>query len=397
MVLRQMDSLPIDEGTRVLVRVDFNVPLDDEQTVSDDTRIRESLPTINRLRERGALVILMSHLGRPKGRPDPKLSLRPAARRLSELLGTAVAFVPASVGRAAEEAVARAGPGDVLVLENLRFDPREEQNDGNFARELAGLADVYVNDAFGSAHRAHASTTAVAQLLPAAAGELMLRELWALDDILGRPEHPYWVVVGGAKVSDKIGLLKTLLPRADGMVVGGGMANTFLAAAGKSLGASRVETGAVSAAAALLEDARRLGCPIVLPTDVVVTTEFAAGAASRVTGVDTIAGAEMALDIGPESVRAIEAALRDARTVFWNGPMGVFEWERFRAGTDAVARILADLDARVVVGGGDSVAAVNQTGLQDRLTHISTGGGAALEFLEGRRLPGVEALRVADE
>ena len=397
MVLRQMDSLPIDEGTRVLVRVDFNVPLDDEQTVSDDTRIRESLPTINRLREGGALVILMSHLGRPKGRPDPKLSLRPAARRLSELLGTAVVFVPASVGRAAEEAVARAGPGDVLVLENLRFDPREEQNDGNFARELAGLADVYVNDAFGSAHRAHASTTAVAQLLPAAAGELMLRELWALDDILGRPEHPYWVVVGGAKVSDKIGLLKTLLPRADGTVVGGGMANTFLAAAGKSLGASRVETGAVSAAAALLEDARRLGCPIVLPTDVVVTTEFAAGAASRVTGVDTIAGAEMALDIGPESVRAIEAALRDARTVFWNGPMGVFEWERFRAGTDAVARILADLDARVVVGGGDSVAAVNQTGLQDRLTHISTGGGAALEFLEGRRLPGVEALRVADE
>ncbi len=397
MALRQMDSLPVEEGTRVLVRVDFNVPLAEDGTVADDTRIRESLSTINRLRERGARVILMSHLGRPHGRPDPKLSLLPAARRLQELLGSPVTFVPATVGHEAEAAVAAAGPGDVLVLENLRFDPREEQNDANFARALADLGDVYVNDAFGSAHRAHASTEAVAHLLPAAAGDLLVRELWALDDILGRPDRPYWVVVGGAKVSDKIGLLKALMPRADGMVVGGGMANTFLAAAGKSMGASRVEPDAVTAAAALMNDADRLGCPIVLPVDVVVTTEFAAEAAARVTGVDSIAEGEMALDIGPQSIRAIEAALRDARTVFWNGPMGVFEWDRFRAGTDAVARILAGLDARVVVGGGDSVSAVNQTGLQDRLTHISTGGGAALEFLEGRALPGVEALQMADE
>ena len=392
-----MDSLSITEGTRALVRVDYNVPLGDDAQVADDTRIRESLPTIQHLRGRGARVILMSHLGRPKGKPDPRLSLKPVAARLQELLQAPVAFTPVTVGEEALRAVSELPAGGVLLLENLRFDAREEQNDAGFARELAELADVYVNDAFGSAHRAHASTEAVAHLLPSAAGELMTRELWALDEILGHPDHPYWVVVGGAKVSDKIGLLRALLPRADGMVVGGGMANTFLAATGRDMGASRVEAEAVREAGNLLQEAERLHCPILLPVDVVAAVAFAADAESRVSGVDTLLPGEMALDIGPKTVDAIAKALTDARTVFWNGPMGVFEWERFRHGTDAVARILADLDARVVVGGGDSVAAVNQTGLADRLTHISTGGGAALEFLEGRDLPGVEALGVDDE
>lgn len=397
MAIRQIESLTIDEGTRVLVRVDYNVPLTDDGKVQDDTRIRESLPTLRRLLDLGARVILVSHLGRPQGKPDPKFSLRPVAARLQELLQKDVSFSPATVGEQAKDAVSKLEPGSVLLLENVRFDPREEKNDPTLARALSELGDVYVNDAFGSAHRAHASTEAVAHLLPSAAGDLMVRELWALDEILGRPTHPYWVVVGGAKVSDKIGLLKALLPRADGMVVGGGMANTFLRAAGHDMGASKVEEEAVREAKGLMQDGERLHCPIVLPVDVVVATEFQESADARTVGVDDLGPEDMALDIGPKTVQAIEKALVKARTVFWNGPMGVFEWDRFRRGTDEVARILADLDARVVVGGGDSVSAVNQTGLADRLTHISTGGGAALEFLEGRDLPGVEALRVRDE
>lgn len=396
MGLRRLTDLPVEVGTRALVRVDFNVPLQDGR-VADDTRIRESLPTIRWLQDRGARVILMSHLGRPRGRPDPALSLAPVADRLAHLLDQPVAFVPACVGAVAQRAVAALEPGQVALLENLRFDPREEADDATFARALAELGDVYVDDAFGSAHRAHASTEGVAHWLPAAAGELMARELWALAEILGRPDRPYWVLVGGAKVSDKIRLLKALIPRADGLILGGGMANTFLAAEGLALGRSRVEGEALGMARDLLADARRLNCPLLLPVDVVAAEDFRPDAPARVAAVGEMRPLEMALDIGPATVAQMREALRGARTVFWNGPMGVFEWDRFRSGTDQVARLLADLDAKVVVGGGDSAAAVHQAGVAERLTHISTGGGAALELLEGRTLPGVAVLERDDD
>ncbi|MBX5467870.1 MAG: phosphoglycerate kinase [Firmicutes bacterium] len=381
-------------GKRVLVRVDFNVPIDrDRGVIEDDARIVESLPTIRYLLDRGAAVILLSHWGRPRGW-DPRASLGPVARRLQELLAPVpVAFVDDVAGEAAQAAARALAPGAVLLLENVRFDPRETAGDDSLARALAQLADAYVDDAFGAAHRAHASIVGVPRYLPAAAGFLMQAELRALDEILGHPARPYWAIIGGAKVSDKAVLLEELLRKVDGLVIGGAMANTFLAADGVDVGRSKVEVDAFEAARHLLDTARRRGIPVLLPVDVVVAAAFAADAPHRVTAVDAIGSDEMALDIGPKTVAAIGEALAGAATVFWNGPMGVFEWPPFAEGTLGVAHLLAELGAQVVVGGGDSLAAVTRAGVRDRLTHVSTGGGASLEYLEGKPLPGVEALR----
>lgn len=393
MAWRRLEDLPVRPGSRVLVRVDYNVPLQDGR-VTDDTRIRATRPTVDELAARGARVILMSHLGRPKGQVRPELSLEPVARHAARVLGRPVAFTPAVTGPEAAAMVDRLGAGEVGLLENLRFDPGEEANDPRFADALAALGDLYVNDAFGTAHRAHASTVGLPERLMGAAGRLMERELWALTEILGRPERPYWAVLGGAKVSDKIRLLRRLLGQVDGLVVGGGMANTLLAAKGYGLGRSRVETESLEEARAFLREAADRGVPVELPVDVVAATAFAPDATARETTPDAVGAEEWVLDVGPRTVARVRERLAGARTVFWNGPLGVFEWERFAAGTRAVARMLADLPARVVVGGGDSVAAVEQAGVADRLTHVSTGGGAALEFLEGVTLPGVAALEV---
>jgi phosphoglycerate kinase len=381
--VRRLADLPV-EGRRVLLRADLNVPLE-ERRIADDTRIRASLPTIRALRERDARVIACSHLGRPKGKPDPGLSLRPVAARLAELLGAPVAF--------ADEG----GDDDPLrLLENLRFDPREEANDPNFARELAALADCYVDDAFGAAHRAHASTEGVAHLLPSAGGLLLERELEAFRRLLERPERPFVVVIGGVKVADKIGVIERFTELADSILIGGAMAFTFLAARGVPVGASRHEDEeGQRIAARAVEDAAAHDCELVLPFDVVVTERPAADAEARTVRAEQIPDGWMGLDIGPDTVRLYGERIAAARTVFWNGPMGVFELQPFAAGTLAIAHAIADSGAVSVVGGGDSVAAVNAAGVTDRITHVSTGGGAALELLEGRTLPGVAALEEA--
>jgi phosphoglycerate kinase len=380
-------------GKRVLVRVDFNVPIKDGK-VTDDTRIVAALPTIEYLIEHGAKVILMSHLGRPKGKVVPEMSLRPAAQRLSELLGREVKFVPDCVGPEAESAVASMKAGDVVLLENTRFHPEEKENDPDFAKKLAALGDVFVNDAFGSAHRAHASTEGVAHYLPAVAGFLMERELDVLGRLLEAPEHPFIAILGGAKISDKIGVIRNLLTRVDGLLIGGGMANTFLKAQGYDVGESLVEEDSVPLAKELLESAPGI---IHLPVDAVVADRFAADAESKVVGVDQVPEGWRILDIGPATVAHFANRLSGAKTVFWNGPMGVFEFPKFAEGTFAIARVLADLkDAVTIIGGGDSVAAVKESGLADRMTHISTGGGASLELLEGKTLPGVAALEDRD-
>jgi phosphoglycerate kinase len=381
--VRRLADLPV-EGRRVLLRADLNVPLE-ERRIADDTRIRASLPTIRALRERDARVIACSHLGRPKGKPDPGLSLRPVAARLAELLGAPVAF--------ADEG----GDDDPLrLLENLRFDPREEANDPNFARELAALADCYVDDAFGAAHRAHASTEGVAHLLPSAGGLLLERELEAFRRLLERPERPFVVVIGGVKVADKIGVIERFTELADSILIGGAMAFTFLAARGVPVGASRHEDEeGQRIAARAVEDAAAHDCELVLPFDVVVAERPAADAEARTVRAEQIPDGWMGLDIGPDTVRLYGECIAAARTVFLNGPMGVFELQPFAAGTLAIAHAIADSGAVSVVGGGDSVAAVNAAGVTDRITHVSTGGGAALELLEGRTLPGVAALEEA--
>jgi phosphoglycerate kinase len=378
-------------GKRVLIRVDFNVPLKGG-AVSDDSRIRASLPTIRHVLQAGASAILCSHLGRPKDKVVPELSLRPVADHLGQLLGTPVAFVAATVGPEAERAARALRPGEVLVLENTRFDPGEEANEPAFARQLASLADTFVMDAFGSAHRAHASTEGVTHYLPSAAGFLLEKELTFLGKALQEPAHPYLAILGGAKISDKIGVIRNLLPQIDGLLIGGGMANTFLAAQGLDLADSLVEAEAIAQAKELLDLAAER---LLLPTDVVVADAFEADARHRVVPVQGVPAGWRVMDIGPQTVKRFSQALAGAGMVFWNGPMGVFEFPAFAAGTEAVARAVADSGAISIVGGGDSVAAIHQAGLEDRITHLSTGGGASLEFMEGRELPGVIALQRA--
>lgn len=378
------------QGKKALVRVDFNVPLSDGH-ITDDTRIQAALPTINYLLEEGAAVILMSHLGRPKGEPNPKYSLKVAAEHLGTLLDAPVHFVTATVGPDAEQAAADLKSGEILVLENTRFDSREEKNDPSMAAALAKLGDIFVNDAFGSAHRAHASTAGVAAHLPAVAGLLMEKELEYLGGALERPDAPFVAIMGGAKISDKIAVIETLLTKVDAILIGGGMANTFLAAEGYTMGKSLVETDVLETAAALM----RKGAGIIqLPVDLRVANAFAADAENQVVSVEDVPAEWMALDIGPASIAHYANRLAGAKTVIWNGPMGVFEFPVFAQGTVAIAEILAGLqDATTIIGGGDSAAAVAQAGLEGKMSHVSTGGGASLEFLEGKMLPGVAALQ----
>ncbi|WP_293178091.1 phosphoglycerate kinase [Oceanithermus sp.] len=376
---------------RVLVRVDYNVPLKDGR-VADATRIRASLPTLEHLLEEGAALVLMSHLGRPKG-VDPAYSLAPVADALAELLGRKVRFVPSlPSSEETAEAVQAARPGDVLLLENVRFEPGEKKNDPELARAYARLGEAFVLDAFGSAHREHASVVGVARELPSYAGLLMEKEVKALGRLLHHPAHPYWVVLGGAKVSDKIGVIESLLPKVDGMAIGGAMAFTFIKAAGGEVGASLIEDDKLELALRLMDRARELDKPLLLPSDVVAAREIREDAETRVVAADAVPEGWMGLDIGPRTREAFASALAGARTVFWNGPMGVFETPPFDAGTLAVAEAIAALDAYTVVGGGDSVAAVNRLGYADRFSHVSTGGGASLEFLERGTLPGIEVL-----
>jgi phosphoglycerate kinase len=381
-------------GKRVFVRADLNVPLDDGR-ITDDTRIRASLPTIVYLLERGASVILASHLGRPKGKVTDALRLKPVADRLSQLLGRPVRMTGDALGPGVQVAVDKLRPGDLLMLENLRFHAAEEENDPAFATSLASFADLYVNDAFGSAHRAHASTEGITHHLPAVAGLLLEREVDALGKLLTKPPKPFHTVIGGAKVSGKLEVLEALLSRCQAVLVGGGMANTFLAARGTQLGKSLVEDEQLGNAERIMGEARRKRVRFMLPTDAVVAPQIHHRAQRRVVAIGDVPKDWMVVDIGPQTVAAYTEHLAKAKTIFWNGPMGVFEVPAFAEGTNAMARCLAERTrqgAITIVGGGDSVAAVEKLGLADRMTHVSTGGGASLEFVEGKRLPGVEAL-----
>ena len=393
-----MDKLTIRDvdtsGKRVFVRVDFNVPLQDGK-VTDDSRIRAAVPTIRALLAQGARIVLASHLGRPDGKVQDGLRLRPVAERLSQLLRMSVPCTGDALGVGTEDAIRRLRPGEALLLENLRFHAEEEANDPGFARTLASYADLYVNDAFGTAHRAHASTVGITQFLPAYAGLLMEAEIKALSNLLEDPARPFFAVIGGAKVSGKIAVLEHLMDRVDGFIIGGGMANTFLLAQGKSVGKSLAEPDRVEEARRILAAADGKGVRIVLPVDVIVAKEVTQGTEYKTLSAEKIPASWHIVDVGRQTLALMEEALEPARTVFWNGPLGVFEIPSFAHGTNAIARYLADrADAgtTVVVGGGDSVAAVTQQGLAGRMTHISTGGGASLEFLEGKALPGVEAL-----
>ncbi len=379
-------------GKRVLVRVDFNVPLDEAGRITDDRRIRESLPTVRSLLEQGATVILASHLGRPGGKVVPSLRMRPVGERLAELLGREVQILEDCVGPAVEAAVRSAPPGSVLLLENLRFHPEEEANDPEFARALARLGEVFVNDAFGAAHRAHASTVGVARYLPAVAGLLLEKELRYLGQALEAPQRPFVAVLGGKKVSDKIGVIRNLLGRADALLIGGAMAYTFLRTQGYATGASFVEEEKLPLARALLGEAQQRGVAFLLPTDVVVADRLAADAHVRVVPAHEIPEGWIGVDIGPQTARRFGEVIREGRTVVWNGPMGVFEIPAFAAGTRAVAEAMAACSGTTIAGGGDTAAALDLFGLGDRIDHVSTGGGASLEFLEGKELPGVAVL-----
>lgn len=383
-------------GRRVLVRVDFNVPLDERQNITDDRRIRESLPTLRKILGDGGAVIACSHLGRPKKGPDPKYSLKPVARRLQELLGKPVTFAEDCIGPEASNLVGRMKPGDVLLLENLRFHPDEEKNDPEFARKLASLADIFVNDAFGSAHRAHASTEGVTRYFDqSVAGFLMEKELRFLGAAVANPNRPFAAILGGAKISGKIDVVQNLMSKVDVLIIGGGMVFTFAKAKGYAIGASLLEEDRVEMAREIMAKAETSRVKLVFPTDAVVASEISPDAKTQVVPINQIPDGMKGLDIGPDSIRKFTEVLTGARTVLWNGPMGVFECPPFAHGTIAIAKLLARLTddgAITIVGGGDSAAAVAQAGVEDRLSHISTGGGASLEFLEGKVLPGVAAL-----
>ena len=394
-----MDKLTVRDadvaGKRVFVRVDFNVPLEDGR-VTDDSRIRAAIPTIHYLLTHGARVILASHLGRPDGKVQDGLRLRPVAERLSQIFGKTVPVTGDALGIGTVDAVKRLRNGEILLLENLRFHAAEEKNDPAFAQQLADYADLYVNDAFGTAHRAHASTVGVAQILPAYAGFLMERELAMLSRLMENPARPFAAIVGGAKVSGKLKVLDTLMSKVDVLVLGGGMANTFLLAQGKAVGKSLAEHDMVEEARRVLAAAEKGNVKVILPVDVVVAKEVTRGTEYKTIPAEKIPASWHIVDVGKATLELMEAALESAQTVFWNGPLGVFEIPSFAHGTRAIARFLAtraDSGATVVVGGGDSVAAIQQQGLADRFTHISTGGGASLEFLEGRELPGVSVLQ----
>jgi phosphoglycerate kinase len=379
-------------GKKVLVRVDFNVPQDKKTgAITDDTRIKAALPTINYLIEHKAKVILCSHLGRPKG-VTPELTLKPVAQRLGKLLGQPVLIAGDCIGPRAEGLVAALKDGEVLLLENLRFHEEEEKNDPAFAKALASLAEVYVNDAFGTAHRAHASTAGVTKYLPAVAGFLMEKELEYLGKALMNPQRPFTMIVGGAKVSDKITMLENILPKVDALVIGGGMANTFLKAQGYDVGKSKVEDEQLDFAKGLVVKANERGVHFLLPTDAVAAEKFEATSPNKTVTVDKVPKDWQMLDVGPETVKRFSEEIKKSRTVVWNGPLGVFEFPAFAKGTQAIAALLAALNATTIIGGGDTAAAVEQQGLAAKMTHVSTGGGASLEFLEGKSLPGVAAL-----
>lgn len=380
------------DGKKVFVRADFNVPLDDKQQITDDTRIVKTLPTIQYLLDHNSAVILASHLGRPKGEAKPEFSLRPVAARLSELLGRTVQMAPDCVGPEMEKMAKSLKPGEVLLLENLRYHKEEEKNDPAFSKALAQLADVGINDAFGCSHRAHASVAGITEFLPMAAGLLLEKEIRFIGGAVEHPEHPFAAIIGGAKVSDKIEVISSLLPKVDLMIIGGGMANTFLAAQGYGIGKSLVEADKIELASTLMEEAKKQNTELLLPVDVVVAAEFAAQAPYKEVDVADVPADWMILDIGTKSRELFAHKLEPMKLIVWNGPMGVFEMEHFAKGTEAVAQAVADSKAVSVVGGGDSVAAVNKAGLADKITHISTGGGASLEYLEGKILPGIASL-----
>ncbi|MCP9463731.1 MAG: phosphoglycerate kinase [Nitrospira sp.] len=389
---KTLEDIPL-RGRRVLIRADFNVPLDEALQITDDTRIRSTLPTINRVVDEGAKVILCSHLGRPHGKFDPKYSLAPVAKRLGRLLGKEVIFAPDCIGPTVERLVAKMNPGDVLLLENLRFHPEEEQNDDSFAKALASLADVYINDAFGAAHRAHASTVGITKFVKeAAAGFLLKKEIEYLEGAVANPIRPFVAILGGAKVSGKIGVIENLGKKVDKVIIGGGMAFTFLKAKGLEIGNSLVENDMLDFAKGVEDHALSRGVKFYLPVDCVVATSRELGAESKIVPVQEIPKGWYGLDIGPASVKLFQEAVQNAKTILWNGPMGVFEIDAYARGTLAMAHAIADAYALTIIGGGETALAVHRAGVSDNMSFISTGGGAALELLEGKTLPGLAAL-----